>query len=42
VLPPFHARIQYADFTKSYYAGMRGLVRALKEREAVSFPSAVF
>jgi hypothetical protein len=31
VLPPFHARIQYADFTKSYYAGMRGLVRALKE-----------
>jgi hypothetical protein len=30
-LPPFLAHIQYADFTKSYYAGVRSLVRALQD-----------
>lgn len=29
-LPPFLAHIQYADFTKSYYAGVRSLVKALQ------------
>jgi hypothetical protein len=29
-LPPFLAHIQYADFTKSYYAGVRSLVRTLQ------------
>ncbi len=30
-LPPFLASIQYADFTKSYHAGLRSLVRALQK-----------
>ena len=30
-LPPFLAQIQYADFTKSYFAGIRNLLKALKE-----------
>src|SRR2546425_6389404 len=30
-LPPFLASIQYADFTKSYSAGVRSLVRALQK-----------
>lgn len=30
-LPPFLAHIQYADFTKSYYAGMQSLIRALEQ-----------
>jgi TIR domain len=30
-LPPFLAQIQYADFSKSYYAGIRSLLRALQK-----------
>ena len=30
-LPSFLASIQYADFTKSYYAGVRSLVRAFQD-----------
>ena len=30
-LSAFLAHVQYADFTKSYYRGMRGLVRALHD-----------